>query len=98
MLHHIEPSWRENRFHLTYKHYNFLLKPLHHRLWDLLSTNLSVEVTEFSKHLPQISFKIATEHYRHESFYENMLVVALQFIEFTSADINYSFYFYRIVV
>jgi hypothetical protein len=37
----------------------------------------SVEVTEFSKHLPQIGFKIATEHYQHGSFYENMVGVAL---------------------
>jgi hypothetical protein len=57
-----------------------------------------MEVIEFSKHLPQISFKIVMEHYRHESFYKNMVVLALQSIEFTNADINYSFYVYRIAV
>jgi hypothetical protein len=53
---------------------------------------MSIEVTEFSKHLPQIDFKIAMEHYRYESFYENMVVMALQSIQFTSADIYDSFY------
>jgi hypothetical protein len=92
MLHHIKSSRRKYGFHLTYKHCNLLLQPLHHRLWDFLSTNLFVEVNEFSKHLPQIGFKIATEYYWHESLYENMVVVTVQSIEFTSADIDLSFY------
>jgi hypothetical protein len=41
---------------------------------------------------------MATKHYRHESFYENMVVVTLQSTEFTSADIDYSFYVYCIAV
>jgi hypothetical protein len=59
---------------------------------------MSVDIIEFSKHLPQIGFKIATEHYRHEPLYESMVVMTLQSIEFTSADINYSFYVCRIAV
>jgi hypothetical protein len=47
----------------------------------MLSTNLHVEVTELSKHLPQIGFKIAMKYYRHQSFFENMIVLALQSIE-----------------
>jgi hypothetical protein len=58
---------------------------------------MHVEVTEFNKH-PQFSFKIAMEHYRHQSFYENTVVVSLQSIEFNSADINYLFYICHIVV
>jgi hypothetical protein len=81
-----------------YKHCNFLLQPLHHLFLDSLSTNLPIKVTEFSKHLPQIGFKIATEYYRHESFCKNMVVMALQSIKFTSADINCSFYVYCIAV
>jgi hypothetical protein len=54
--------------------------------------NLSIEVIEFNKHLPQIRFKIAMKHYQHESLYENMVVATLQSIEFTSVDIDYSFY------
>jgi hypothetical protein len=50
------------------------------------------QVTEFSKHLPQIRFKIVMEHYWHESLYENMVVVTLQSIEFTSVNIDCSFY------
>jgi hypothetical protein len=98
MLHRIKPSRRECSFHLTYKHLNLLLHPLQHHLWDLLSTNLSIDVTEFSKHIPKISFKIATEQYRHESLYENMVVVTFQSIEFTSAYTNCSFYVCPITV
>jgi hypothetical protein len=59
---------------------------------------MSVEVTEFSRYLSHISFKIATEHYRYESFYENMVVVALQSIDFINADIKCSFYVCYIAV
>jgi hypothetical protein len=38
------------------------------------------------------------KHYWHESPYENMVVVALQSIEFTGANINYLFYVCRIAV
>jgi hypothetical protein len=98
MLHRIEPFRWEYFFHLTCKDQDFLFKLLHHHLLDLLSTNLHVEVTEFSEHLSQISIEIATEHYRHQSFHYNMVVVTLQFIEFTCVDINCSFYVRRIAV
>jgi hypothetical protein len=58
----------------------------------LVSTNLPIEVAEFSEYLPQISIEIVMEHYQHQSFYYNMVIVTLQSIEFASADINCSFY------
>jgi hypothetical protein len=63
-----------------------------------LSTNLPIEVAGFIEYLPQIGVEIATEHYRHQSFYYNIVIVTLQLIEFASADINYSFYVRRIAV
>jgi hypothetical protein len=38
------------------------------------------------------------EHYRHQSFYYNMVIVTLQLIEFVNANINCSFYVRCIVV
>jgi hypothetical protein len=38
------------------------------------------------------------KHYWYESLYENMVVVTLQSIEFTSANIDCSFYVCRIAV
>jgi hypothetical protein len=38
------------------------------------SDPISMEVTEFSQHLSQISFKIALKYYWHQSFYVNMVV------------------------
>jgi hypothetical protein len=68
MFHHIEPSRREYYFHLTYKQHNFLLQLLYHHIWDLLSTNLSIEVTEFNQDLPQIGIEIAMKYYWHQYF------------------------------
>jgi hypothetical protein len=64
----------------------------------LLSTNLPIEVTESSKYLPQIGIEIATEHYQHQTFYYNMVIVTLQPIQFTGDDINCLFYVRHIVV
>jgi hypothetical protein len=64
----------------------------------MLSTNLLIEVTEVSEHLPQLYIEIATEHYRHQSLHYNVVVMALQTIQFNRADINHSFYVSRIAV
>jgi hypothetical protein len=40
----------------------------------------------------------AMEHYRHQSFNYNMVIMTLQSIEFASADINCSFYVRHIMV
>jgi hypothetical protein len=89
---------REYLFHLTYKHHDFLLQSLHHRLWDILCTNLPIEVTEFSQDLPQIGIQISMKHYWHQSLDYNVVVMDLQPVEFTSADIHCSFYIRRIAV
>jgi hypothetical protein len=71
---------------------------MHHHLRDFLSTNLLIEITEFNEDLPQIDIEIATEHYRHQSFHYNMVVMALRAIDFTGVDINYLFYISHIAV
>jgi hypothetical protein len=57
-----------------------------------------IEVVEFSEYLPHIDIEIAMEHYQHQHFYYNMVIMTIQPTEFTSADINCSFYVRRIAV
>jgi hypothetical protein len=44
----------------------------------MLSTNLPIEVAEFSEYLPQIVIEIAMKHYQHQPFYYNMVIMTLQ--------------------